>query len=367
MHPILPIYALISLYALFGLRLEQRYAHTNIWIAGWGSMVVVLFAAVFREISGDTFRYFLAFEQKATQSLTELWESTTNNWLFELLNWGLAQFGTHPLWFILPITVICIAMMRSSLRLLLNTTDTAIAMLLYSAYPFFIFYVSSGIRQALAMAMLLQGYVWLYRNNRIRAMFWIILAPLFHSGALLVYPFVLLHYLIWRPGFGYRNALVGSLLLLLACSIMSITGYNQELMAPIRAVAEVEQNYNIYFTDAAEVNYQAGFRLDFTLFSIVPFVAALWLRRKGQGLSAEVSGWWLNLYTLLMCIYQLFAFAPFADRFAAFGWYLVPAIIVLMLRDTGSLSPRRTVILTFAIMNIAILQFYTGLNLHVAF
>lgn len=366
MHPILPFYAALSLFALAGLRLEQREARTRLWIAGWGAMAIVLIATVFREVSGDTWRYNLAFQKYGTQSFAQFWTETDNNWLFEALMWGLAQFGTHPLWFILPITLFCIAMMRHSLRQILGPADAAIAIFLYSVYPFFIFYVSSGIKQAIAMAFLMQAYVCLFHKQRLSALMWIGLVPLFHTGAVLVYPFLLLHYVLWRPNFGYRRALTISFTLLLLCVILSFTGVNQALMAPVEVYANFTENYSVYFIDAKEVGYQAGFRLDFTIFSFLPFAAACWLQKRGQGLRTEVSGWWLNLYTLLACLYQLFAFAPFADRFAGFGWYLIPAVLVVMLADTAALRPRKIIILAFAVLNIAILQFYTGTNLRVA-
>lgn len=367
MHPILPFYAALSLFALFGLRLEHQYARKNIRIAAWGSMGVVLLAAIFRELSGDTWRYYFNFEQMASLSFAEMWSATNNNWLFMLLNWGLAQIGTNPLWLFLPVTLFCIFMMRFSLGKLLNSTDTAIAILLYSAYPFFIFYVSSGIKQAIAMALLFQGYVALSRGYRKEALVWLILAPLFHSGALLVYPFVAIHYFLWRPFLGYRRVIWVSILLLIGSVALSVTGLNQVLMAPVQSFAEFESSYDIYFTEASLLNYRAGFRLDFMFFSLLPYFAAWWLSRKGRGLNLETSGWWLNLYTLLNCIYHLFAFAPFSDRFAAFSWYLIPAILLFMLRDTGSLDSRRTIIAMFAFLNILILQFYTGPSIRVAF
>lgn len=357
---------MLSLFALFGLRLDQRDGRSYVWLAGWGAMSVVLFAAVFREIGGDTGRYNITFQYLASLNFAEMWAAADNNWLFETLMWCLAQLGTNPLWFILPITLFCILMMRHSLRQILGPTDTAIAILLYSAYPFFIFYISSGIKQAIAMALLMQGYVCLFKGRRRAALIWLFLAPLFHTGAVLVYPFLLLHFLLWRPGFGYRRALMVSIGLLVFSVVLSVTGLNRALMAPIQAYASFADNYSIYFEDATGFGYSAGFRPDFTLFSFLPFVAAWWLRRKGQGLSAAGSGWWLNLYALLASIYQLFAFAPFSDRFASFAWYLIPALVVIMLADTAALRPRKLIILTFALLNILILQFYTGNNLHVA-
>jgi hypothetical protein len=366
MHPILPFYAAFSLLALVGLRLDQRAARTYLWIAGWGAMTVVLFASVFREIDGDTGRYSSTFQGLASQGFTKMWAQTTNNWLFETLMWGLAQFGTNPLWFIIPITLFCILMMRHSLRELLGPTDTAIAMLLYSVYPFFIFFVSGGLKQAICMALLMQGYVCLFKKRRLEAVVFLALAPLFHTGGVLIFPFLMIHFLTWRPNFGYHKAFTVSLGLFLFCTGLSFTGLNQTLMAPVQAYASFSDNYALYFMDAKDIGYRAGFRLDFTVFSLLPLFAGWWLRRQGNGLSAEISGWWLNLCCLLACLYQLFAFAPFADRFATFGWFLTPAVLVIMLAESNKLRPRQSVVLIFAVLNIVILQFYTGPNLHVA-
>jgi hypothetical protein len=141
---------------------------------------------------------------------------------------------------------------------------------------------------------------------------------------------------------------------------MSVTNLNEAVMSTFQAYLVVSDNYEIYFMDAAEVNYRAGFRPDFTVFSLLPLFAALWLRNKGRGLSPEVSGWWLNLYILLASLYQMFAFAPFADRFASFSWYLIPMILVIMLAESGRRRDLQLIVLIFALFNILILQFYTG-------
>lgn len=366
MHALLPYYSILSLLALLGLSMRTREERTVVWMAGWGALLVVLVGVVLRDIQGDTWRYYMTFLQLREMPLSDVWAQSDNNWFFDVLNWVLGQFGSNILWLILPITLFCILMMRHSLHTMLGPLGTAMAMLLYSVYPFFIFYVASGMKQAIAMALLMQGYVCLWQGRR-TVLIWLALAPMFHTGAALVFPFLLLHLMTWRPGFGYGRALKLGTGLLVACTLLSATGLNQSLLAPFQAYATFSSNYEVYFSDASEVGYRAGFRPDFTLFSFLPLLAAFWLRRQGNGLSTERSLWWLNLYTLLACIYQIFAFAPFADRFASFGWFLIPTILMLMLQDTGSRRPAQIILAVFTLLNIAILQFYTGNNLHVSF
>lgn len=359
MHPLLPFYAGFSLLALIGLDLRSTTQRFALWLAAWGAMGTVVVAAIFRPHDGDTGRYIRAFEQIRLDSLQDALFQADGNWVFVALNWLLGQFGNDPLWLIAPISLFLGFMLWRSLRLVLPNVYVWTAILLYSVYPYFVFYLASGIKQGLAMAMLLQGYI-IMKAKKPQAMLWMALAYLFHNGAALAFPFILLHWLTWRPGFGYQRALRLSASLLLITTLLSFANINQDILFPFQDYFVVSENYEIYFTDPTEVNYRAGFRLDFTLFSLLPLIAAFWLRRKGNGLTPEISGWWLNLYMLLACIYQLFAFAPFADRFAAFGWYLIPLILMIMLAEARKRFELQITILAFSVANILILQFYTG-------
>lgn len=364
MHPLLPIYAAMSFFALMGVGMQDSRQRTMILVASWSAMTIVLLTVVFRPIRGDTWRYYMSFLRWREMELMDVWTEASNNWFFLTMNWLLGQLGESPLFLIAPVTALCIYMLHRSLRQLLNPTYAAIGILLYSVYPFFIFYVASGLKQGIAMAFLLQAYV-CFQRRRQTAWLWLLIAPLFHTGALLVFPFLLLHLLTWRPSFGYRRALGVSLSLLIICTMMAITNINQTVIAPVQNFASFSSNYDIYFQDANEFNYRAGFRLDFTLFSMLPLMAAILIRRRGHGLSPQISGWWINLYTLLTCIYQLFAFAPFADRFASFGWYFSPLLLLVMLFETGLKRPLQIALLIFLPLNMLMLQFYTGKALRV--
>lgn len=359
MHPLLPYYAAFSLLALFGLELRTASQRFAVWLAASGALGVVIVAAIFRPLGGDTGRYISAFEAIRIDTLPNLLAQADGNHLFILLNWLLGQLGSDPLWLIAPITLFLSFMLWRAIRQLLQGRYTWICILLYSVYPYFVFYLARGIKQGLAMAMLLQGFI-LLQDKKWQALIWMGLACLFHSAAALTFPFIGLHWLLWRSGFGYRKAFAVGLGLLTGTILLSITGLNEKLLLPLEQYFLVSDNYQIYFTDALEVDYRAGFRLDFTLFSLLPLLAGLWLKEKGLGLSPAISGWWLNLYLLLASIYQLFSFAPFADRFAAFSWYLMPLVLMIMLAEVGTLRELQLIVIVFSIANILILQFYTG-------
>jgi hypothetical protein len=364
MHPLLPYYASFSLLALFGLELRTASQRFAVWLAAWGALGVVTLAAVFRPLDGDTGRYISAFEVIRLDTLPNALAQADGNHLFVLLNWLLGQLGNDPLWLIAPITLFLSFMLWRTIRQVLPARYAWICILLYSVYPYFVFYLASGIKQGLAMAMLLQGYI-LLQAKKWHASIWLGLAYLFHNGAALAFPFIGLHWLLWRTKFGYRKAFAFGLTLLAGTTILSITGLNEQLLSPLQNYFEFSDNYLIYFNDPSEVSYQAGFRIDFTMFSLLPLLAGLWLRGKGRHLSPAISGWWLNLYLLLACIYQLFSFVPFADRFAAFSWYLIPLILAIMLAEIGRLRELQIIVLIFSVANIFILQLYTGTALRV--
>lgn len=359
MHPLLLIYASFSLIALAGLEMRDGLHRSAVWLSAWGAMGVILIAAAFRPLIGDTGGYAAGFQRIRTQQLSEALFNAEGNHLFVLINWLLGQLGSSPWWLIATTTAFCGLMLWNSLRHVLSPIYGAVAILLYSVYPFFIFYVASGMKQALAMALLLQGYV-ILKRGKWRAVMWIGCAILLHSGAALVLPFLFLHWMTWRPRFGYRNALIFSITVLLATIIASLTNLNASLLNPFKEYLIISSRYDVYFMDPTKSAYRSGFRLDFTIFSLLPLLAGIWLRNKGSGLSAEVSGWWINLYILLASLYQLFAFAPYADRFAGFGWYLIPMILIIMLAESGRRRDLQLVLLIFSICNILILQFYTG-------
>jgi hypothetical protein len=239
----------------------------------------------------------------------------------------------------------------------------AVALFLYSVYPFFIMYAASGMKQAIAMAFLLQAYVCLYQRRSI-GWIWLFLAVGFHTGAALVFPIIILHLLTFRPQFGKLRALKLSIVILSFSIALSITNLNQIFMSSVQPYLVVSDNYQVYFLDATNFNYRAGFRLDFTIFSVIPILCALWLRKCGNGLSLNKSGWWLNLYILLASLYQIFAFAPYADRFASFGWHIMPFILLIMSSETGMRRVFQILLLIGVPINLALLQFYTLQNIH---
>ena len=166
MHPLLHFYAGFSLLALIGLDLRSTPHRFALWLAALGAMGTVVVAAISRPLDGDTGRYIRAFEQIRLDSLQDALFQADGNWAFVALNWLLGQFGDDALWLIAPISLFLVFMLWWSLRQVLPNVYVWTGILLYSVYPYFIFYLVSGIKQGLAMAMLLQGYIFMKAKKR---------------------------------------------------------------------------------------------------------------------------------------------------------------------------------------------------------
>lgn len=192
MHPLLVPYSFLSLVLVVGATDRSVRGRSFAWLFAWLAMGLVLAAVIFREVRGDTSRYYATFLRLRELPLREVWAADEANWLFTYLNWGLGQLGTSVYLLIAPIAVVGVFILTWSTRRLFDSYHAALVIFIYSMYPFFIFYIASGLKQALAMAFLLAAYVSFFQKRR-TAWVWLALAPLFHAGAVLAVGMTLLH------------------------------------------------------------------------------------------------------------------------------------------------------------------------------
>jgi len=452
MHPLVIPYALIAMMLLFGIAGRSGLNHAVVRVAAWLALLVVLWGVVFRTVGGDTARYYASFVEIRELSFSDMLVARSDNILFQSFIWLVGQIGIDVRFLTASVVLFVISMLVYALRRILTPYETAMMLFIYSAYPYLILYVASGLKTAIALAFLLVAFALLYKGRRI-AWVWLLIAPFWHSGAWLVIPFLALHLTVFNQRFGYRRGLIVVLAALSAATALSITGLNATLMSPLQNMLDLSARYDIYFMDAEQFDYDAGFRWDFTLFSLTPIFTLLYLKAAGSSLpmpktapvassrhptvdqplwdssaprsgrpntpfnpsmleparpalwrddaaaddghhaasalrplSAGVSAtslgttalhgpddlaadggaslpgsfWWLSLYLSLNIIYQLFAFAPFADRFAAFSWFIMPIVIFLQFQEARSSQLISQLIFGFVLANILLLQFYTG-------
>jgi hypothetical protein len=360
MHFLLIPFALLSL-----LFVMQYSARQQAYARGGMLLVTVLTVALFfatmwfREPAGDSWRYLETFRNIRTMSLGTAMSYPDTDPLFVLLNWLAGRLGESSLILYGATLLVFFGVFTAAMRQMLGPLATVVVLMSYTAFPFFVAYAANGLRQGLSMVFLLMGYALLSRGQR-TGWVWLLMAPLWHSGAWLAVAVTISHQLMC---FVIKSTRVRWLLVMgvLGLSItLSATGLNETLMSQLPEKIELRDSQEIYFDDAEEFGYRGGFRLDFLAFSLVPLVTALMLYRRGRSFHYSGPGWWLSLYLSLNVIYQLFAFAPFSDRFAGFSWFLMPLVIFLQVQQTGWKNLQTAFVVAVCLVNVAMLQLYTG-------
>ncbi|GAA3535659.1 hypothetical protein GCM10022394_14100 [Zobellella aerophila] len=100
------------------------------------------------------------------------------------------------------------------------------------------------------------------------------------------------------------------------------------------------------------LNYVSGFRLDFAFFTIIPLIVVLYVRKKTN---SAVSDDIIKIYCLLSISYFLLCFIPYADRLAAFSWFLIPYLLYLSF-SPSVLNGARNYLVTIAVASYALLM-----------
>ena len=360
MHFLLIPYTLLCVFFVTNFA-SRKHAHARgaLLLMGGLTLALLFVTMWLRPATGDSWRYMEHFRNMRALSLSNALAYKDTDPLFVLLNWFAGLLGNSSLVLFGATLLVYFGVFIAATRKLLSPVSALVVIMAYTAFPFFVAYAASGLRQGLAMMFLFMGYVCLARGQK-QAWVWLLLAPLWHSGAWLAVMVTAAHQLmclvVKAPKL--RWALV--LLVLLGAIGLSATGLNQSLMSLLPEAIELRDTQEIYFEDPDLYGYRAGFRPDFLIFSLFPLLTAFALRKRGDTFNYNGPGWWLSLYLGLNVIYHLFSFAPFSDRFAGFSWFLMPLVIFLQVQRTRSHNLQTIFVAAICLVNVAMMQLYTG-------
>lgn len=360
MHFLLIPYALLSLIFIvhFNTRREAG-ARAGLVLMASATLGLIFMAILMRPASGDSGRYYQYFLELGKMGLQDALAYRGTDPLYVLLNWSASVLGQSQ-WLLFGSTLmVYVGVFVVAVRRLVGLISTAILIMCYAAFPYFVAYAANGLRQGLSLVFLLMAYVGFKQEKR-TAWLWLLLAPFWHSGAWLAVIIAIFHQLMVRFVRNERTRWKLVFLILFVAVTLSATGLNESVVSQFSGLVTLQKSQEIYFSDPNDVGYRAGFRPDFLLFSLLPLGVAWLLRRRASTFSYKGSGWWLSLYLSLNVIYHLFAFAPFADRFAAFSWFLMPLVIFLQIRETRNYKWMTIFVAVVVLVNIVMLQFYTG-------
>lgn len=321
-------------------------------------VMIIFYLIISRPLIGDSERYYDYFLQIRSKNLGDALTLRGTDLLFVLMNWLVGQISSEAWVLFAAVLTVYFSVFILALHRYIDKVSVTVLLICYSAYPYFIAYGANGMRQGLAMAFLLMAYVNFRHDNRI-AWAWLLMAPFWHSGAWLAVAVTIGHQLMCRLVRAESVRWIIVIGVFILAIGLSATGFNEVLMTKLSGFVTLQKSQEIYFSDE-DVAYHSGFRIDFFFFSMFPLLSAWYFRRFGKTFAYNGSGWWLSLYLSLNIIYHLFSFAPFSDRFAAFSWILIPLLIFFQVRETKRRKWMAIFVICVVIVNIAMLQFYTG-------
>ncbi|WP_100658720.1 EpsG family protein [Alteromonas flava] len=287
-------------------------------------VIQVALMYILRDIHGDTFRYLRSYDRMVGQDFAVALIESGKEVGFTVLSWFSANAGVSHRWYLASIFVIGILPFIAGLKRLYGD-GWGYMFIVYVSYPFFLSYFASGMRQAVAMSIAFLAIVnYAHHFKLIRTLIIIGIASLFHMSVLVLLP------ALFALHFAERFLTLPKILFVWVVVVfISAAGINESALGFLSSFFDDSSRYQYYLDSdkVAEVRdlmgYQTGFRLDFTLFSIVPVLFVLYFERR-QGIDL----WLVKFYLIVNCAFQLLSFTASNDRFAALSWFYIPAILV---------------------------------------
>ncbi|WP_333988072.1 EpsG family protein [Providencia huaxiensis] len=305
-----------------------------------------------RDIMSDSILYSQYYKVIGDVSVGSLFQYKDDyEILFRLYTWSIAKI-TDDVHFYFGFTALIIYLISSfGLIALLGKTYGLIASFMLLTYPWFSLYSSSGIRQGFALSILFFSFAKTIDGKWCKAIFFVILASLFHRTAIVWLPIIAV--MMAKP------SLRKIMILYFIVSIFSFFNVFEIFLSKLIDIDSLSAREQLYFNNE-ENSYRVGFRWDFYLLSLFPLLSLFFLRMKFSfdGISEKCNSAMCVFYILNM--YMLFfSFIRYYDRFAAFSWILIPAILCILVKMSGRLTIRSYVVMLFVMLaNTVAFRFY---------
>jgi hypothetical protein len=176
-------------------------------------------------------------------------------------------------------------------------------------------YGTNTIRQGLALSVFLLAFSELKLNFKTILIY--ILAILLHKSLIILVVFsVILNFYNRKDNFVLFWILFLIISILFGSAFVNTFG---------DLIMDSDQRMISYLNDTFE-NYKSGFRIDFLIYSTLPILFGIFVKRKG--FEDEFYNKLLSLYILVNAIWLLVITLPFTDRFAYLSWFLMPFIFM---------------------------------------
>lgn len=163
------------------------------------------------------------------------------------------------------------------------------------------------LRQGIAIPMVLIGVSFLFNNKKPAFIVFSLFAFLFHSSSLLIVLCSLVAYY-----FNFR--LLYYFLIWFIILVLAKVGLFDLVISNVFQ----DLGYGHIVRDGAFDKYETGFRLDFTLFSLLPLIVYFFIHKY------FLSDYFMKLYLALNSILLMTYSIPYSDRVGILSWSLIP-------------------------------------------
>lgn len=287
-------------------------------------VVQVALMYILRDIHGDTYRYLRSYDRFVGQDFNVAVLESGKELGFTLLSWVSANAGVGHRFYLAWIFAIGIIPFILGLKKLYGQ-GWGYMFIVYVTFPFFLSYFASGMRQAVAMSIAFVAIIhYGLHKTLLRTLLVILIAALFHMSVLVLLPALFaLHF------FERALTLPKILIIWVGVVFISASGINESALGFLSGFFDDSSRYQYYLDSdkVAEVRdlmgYRTGFRIDFTLFSIIPVLFVLYFEKRDG-----IDLWLVKFYLIVNCAFQLLSFTASNDRFAALSWFYIPAILI---------------------------------------
>lgn len=233
---------------------------------------------------------------------------------------GVFALNGYPVW--LWLTVVAAIYIISNINGIRRIFPNNIYPVLLIYCSFFLFYSGgiNGIRNADAYSLAFLAISYDYRGKWSDYIWMILLfiigAQIHTSIQMIIVSFVISKFLV-------RNINVAIGIWIITIILSAVLG---NALANIIAPLAPDMRAEKYLESGRDSIYQAGFRLDFLLFSALPIIIG-WYIVKHKHILDKFYITLLNTYILTNSIWIIFIYAAFSNRFAMLSWCIYPYVL----------------------------------------
>lgn len=281
----------------------------------FGAVVLLLLALLFAISSGGWDKpYYAARFIDARDYYAGLGQEHYNDslWIYYQIFLGVLFYKNTTLCFVVTALIYCLSYLYVGKRFVDNKYVGYFVLLTVGSLCFDS-YGDNVIRQGVALACLLYAFS---SRSRIIGIFFCIIAVSFHkSTAIPLFAYII-------SGFFHKTKWFEWLWLM--CLVLSMANLN--LTPFFESLGFIDNRVSHYIVEERSGDYNAGFRIDFILYSVAPIMFVKYYFAKIPTI-APIYYKVYSTYLLVNALWLLVIRMDYTDRFAYLSWFMIPFLI----------------------------------------